>query len=379
MEGDTIIRPRPVWDFVSRPDVLQPVARFHHAHSMSPARIVLPDLTIGASFLRQWDINQRPASHDWRDGAYDCVAPATFVIRDAIIHSAAGIVCVDNAVIAETLDHTIPDHQGYRVEGGAIALLAEKRTRLAGTHVSVLGGNPTNYYHALFAGPARLEAVPQQILQRAHSILYPAGAPAQLFCLGAMALPKTISLRPVADRETLVVEKLVLPWTVCGAADYHPCVRDFFRRVSSGIAGSARALPRHIYIDRRGAALRPLLNEDEVVDALRPFGFVPIRPETLSMEDQLRLFRHADAIVAPHGAGLANLGFCKPGTVILELFMDAYVNWCFRRLAAVCGLSYDCVLGRATQRWTQGSADAHRVSWRISPPHVTAAIAHMLS
>ena len=75
--------------------------------------------------------------------------------------------------------------------------------------------------------------------------------------------------------------------------------------------------------------MRPLVNEDEVVDALARLGFTPIKPETLSFADQVRLFRGAEAIVAPHGAELTNLGFCRPGCVVLELLMDSYANWCF--------------------------------------------------
>jgi capsular polysaccharide biosynthesis protein len=124
--------------------------------------------------------------------------------------------------------------------------------------------------------------------------------------------------------------------------------------------------------------LRPLLNEDEVIAKLAFLGFVPVKPETFTPADQLRLFRGAEAIVAPHGAGLTNIGYCRPGTILLELFMDAYVNWCFRRLAALKTLRYDCVLGRSIDSLSADTNNPHRLRWQISPDHVAGAIGYLL-
>ena len=103
-----------------------------------------------------------------------------------------------------------------------------------------------------------------------------------------------------------------------------------------------------------------------------------VRPETLSVADQVRLFRGAEVIVAPHGAALTNLGFCRPGTQVIELLMDAYCNWCFRNLAGLMQLRYDCVLGLAHRPWPELDATVHRAPWRISVNHVVAAVAQCM-
>jgi Glycosyltransferase 61 len=38
-----------------------------------------------------------------------------------------------------------------------------------------------------------------------------------------------------------------------------------------------------------------------------------------SLEDTMRFFNEAVMVVAPHGAGLANLVFCEPGTYVVEV------------------------------------------------------------
>jgi capsular polysaccharide biosynthesis protein len=83
-----------------------------------------------------------------------------------------------------------------------------------------------------------------------------------------------------------------------------------------------------------------------VVERLRGLGFTVVAPETLSFAEQARLFAGAEAVVAPHGAALANAVFCRPGTRIVELFAPGYVNVCYWALANQVGLDYRYLLAR---------------------------------
>ncbi len=346
-----------------------------HATSLGAVRQALPPLPIGSTFLERWPIRQ-PGGTDWRAEHYDSVSPAVFVLRDVLVHGAAGILGIEGDVVDETLAHTDPDRHGYRRREGSIALTAWPQ-KLAGTHVAVLAGGAENYFHAMIEGVMRLACVPAVLLHGAQGLLHAAGGAGQDAMLRLMGLPGTLAPRAVRTEETLLVETLVLPSSVHGLFSYHPCLSTWFDRMSDRVPGGG-ASPRRIYLDRHGSPLRRLVDEDAVVAGLEPLGFVPVRPERLSAADQLRLFRSAEMIVAPHGAALTNLGFCRPGCRVLELHMDAYVNWGFRHLAALRGLSYDCVLGRAEGAWTDLSPAVHGLSWRISPQHVAAAARRML-
>ena len=242
-------------------------------------------------------------------------------------------------------------------------------------HVSALAAGADNYYHSLLLGLARLAAVPENYQAAATGLLVPRGGMRQREVLALMDLMPSMVVHEVGQEETLRVETLILPLSVAGDSAYHPCVADFFRGISTNVPPSGQRLPRRIYIDRRGSGVRPLVNEDAVVNALVRLGFVPIRPEILSIADQVRLFRGAEAIVAPHGAGLTNLGFCRPGCLVIELLMDAYANWCFRHLAALMQLNYDCVLGRARRPWRELDLSLHLSPWEVSVNHVVAAVA----
>jgi capsular polysaccharide biosynthesis protein len=104
---------------------------------------------------------------------------------------------------------------------------------------------------------------------------------------------------------------------------------------------ATRVAGRHVYLTR-GAARnnRAVLNEDAVRALLEARGFTCLDPGSMSVRDQIRWFSEADLIVAPHGAALANLAFCSPGSTVLELF-GAHVDACYWRLASgVDGLTY---------------------------------------
>ncbi len=95
-----------------------------------------------------------------------------------------------------------------------------------------------------------------------------------------------------------------------------------------------------IYITREQARRRRVANEAELWAQLEPRGFVKLRLEELTWREQIHAFRRAKVVVAPHGAGLANLVFCETETKVVEFFNRAYVNGNFWRLAALRGLDY---------------------------------------
>ena len=157
----------------------------------------------------------------------------------------------------------------------------------------------------------------------------------------------------------------------------HPMLRPYFHRLRDIGAIARPDFPRLVYIDRRANDRRPganrcLLNEDEVIAALSRLGFVPVQLEGLSFGEQIGLFANAEAIVAPHGAGLANIVYARPGCRLVELHMDSRVIWCFRTLSAVFGLAYDAVVGREI---VTASGPGSTRFWAVPVVHVVAAVA----
>ncbi|WP_218596791.1 glycosyltransferase family 61 protein [Chroogloeocystis siderophila] len=93
-----------------------------------------------------------------------------------------------------------------------------------------------------------------------------------------------------------------------------------------------------IFISRRQAEGRRIINENDVIATLANFGFVAYILEDMNFEDEVRLFSQATMVVAPHGAGLTNIIFAQNLTLI-ELF-GVSISPCFANLARGLGFQY---------------------------------------
>ncbi len=106
---------------------------------------------------------------------------------------------------------------------------------------------------------------------------------------------------------------------------------------------------RRICIRRHG--LRTVVNAQQVETFLAKHDFTFHSLEDMPPAEQIALFQDAEYIVAPHGAGLANLMFCQAGTKVLEMSPDAEFRPFFWLLSNKLGLSHG-VLPSATHDGT---------------------------
>jgi hypothetical protein len=108
--------------------------------------------------------------------------------------------------------------------------------------------------------------------------------------------------------------------------------------------GSVLKMPsvsnKKIYVARVDAPTRRMRNEDLLVDHFQREGFEIVVPGMHSLLEQIRIFQNAHLVVGAHGAGMTNIVFCRPGTIVYELLPSHYTNACFCNLAHVCGLRY---------------------------------------
>lgn len=100
------------------------------------------------------------------------------------------------------------------------------------------------------------------------------------------------------------------------------------------------AAPTRIYVSRLGSLKRVLVNEAELEVALEARGFTIVRPEALSVRDQIALFHRAEVVVAPAGAALANVLFCKPGAKVIEIQPSNFIGVWVRSMALLIGVDW---------------------------------------
>ncbi|MFM7265345.1 MAG: glycosyltransferase family 61 protein, partial [Cyanobium sp.] len=96
-----------------------------------------------------------------------------------------------------------------------------------------------------------------------------------------------------------------------------------------------------LYVSRGEARQRAVLNEESVMAYLSAYGFQCVRPDSLTLAQQIELFRRATHIIAPHGGALTNLIYASPGCQVLEIFQSGHgLRPDFFQLAALRGAFY---------------------------------------
>lgn len=101
-----------------------------------------------------------------------------------------------------------------------------------------------------------------------------------------------------------------------------------------------------LYVSRNESKMRRLVNEEAILPALRDLGFEIIRPGEMPLATQIDKFRKARVVLAPHGAGLTNILFCRPGATLIEIFPRGGVHGSmFMRIASQLDLDYYFAVG----------------------------------
>lgn len=77
---------------------------------------------------------------------------------------------------------------------------------------------------------------------------------------------------------------------------------------------------KRVFISRQDASARRITNEDEVFSLFEAQGFQRYYLTTMSVIEQIMLFKNAEIIVSSLGSGLTNIMFCNPEVQIIELY-----------------------------------------------------------
>jgi len=146
------------------------------------------------------------------------------------------------------------------------------------------------------------------------------------------------------SRTSVRADRLFVPSLPAAALAYPPWLATSLRRLVDLPPGGPRH--RRLYVSRRGYS-RQAISEYEVEALLSGRGFeiydatdVRSRPED---------FDRAEMVVGAHGAGLANVVFCRPGTRVIEIVPTDNAYPFYFSLAVAAGLEYSYLVARSVQ------------------------------
>jgi capsular polysaccharide biosynthesis protein len=151
------------------------------------------------------------------------------------------------------------------------------------------------------------------------------------------------------DRDVATVSRLIVPklnYVHSVGSSFNPSDRAWVsEEMKSRIdLSESDEFPDCIFISRQGQPRRKIINFDEVMNVLSPLGFEAVRPEELSIEDQVRIFNQAKVIVGPSGSGLANIIFAENASLV-EIKPHGFEVTVWHILTSERGLQYDYIRG----------------------------------
>jgi capsular polysaccharide biosynthesis protein len=203
-------------------------------------------------------------------------------------------------------------------------------THLAGTYSTVTYCGFGNFWHWMVDCLPRILTLEKAYPHEAITILMPDSTNAwQRLCLARVAGTR-FPIKYISGHTWLKIEKFIWPSLSggeCSAFLPNGYLQEIRHRIGAPVPAVVSASPRRIYITRRGARHRRVLNEDQLLLVLKTHGFAMVEPEKLSLDEQITLFRQAEIVMGPHGAGLAGAMFAKFTKLIVLYATDRPPNY----------------------------------------------------
>jgi hypothetical protein len=137
-----------------------------------------------------------------------------------------------------------------------------------------------------------------------------------------LVLPDAVTEIYNGRREYLLCETLLMPTLLMHPAHFfHPELAVLLSELSDDVVRS-KSIGARLYVSRvKPSHYRTLANQAEIEAVAVSEGLTLIKPETMSIAEQIALFRSAQLIVGEFGSAMHNALFSAPGTRVLCL------NW----------------------------------------------------
>ena len=100
-----------------------------------------------------------------------------------------------------------------------------------------------------------------------------------------------------------------------------------------------------IFIDRSDSLQNhcKLINNNEVIKFLKIRKYKSLRLTNFDLLEQISIFKNCKSIIAPHGAGLTNLAFCKKKTNVIEIIPSDNKSLLYKRISEINKLKYKSI------------------------------------
>ncbi|HBK71263.1 MAG TPA: hypothetical protein DDZ39_06355 [Flavobacteriaceae bacterium] len=231
-----------------------------------------------------------------------------------VVNENGAVISYDNKVFADFTYELNKSIEEYEVFKSYIHKPQVRKECLA----TIAYYGSSGYFHWIFDGLPRLMLL-EGVIGEIDYLIVPYNLKRyHLETLELLGFPEEKLLK-IKDGDHLLCENLYVPSLL-----QRPKLASEFLR-ESFLPKDLAEPHRLIYISRKDALYRKIVNEKEVEDYLREIGFEIVQMSELPFLEQVKVCAEAKIVVGPHGAGLSNTVFCQ-NAKILEMFSPSYVG-----------------------------------------------------
>lgn len=301
----------------------------------APWRVTFPDGARRAFVDRTFD---------FVDGSIELAGAWVAVLRGALLHTRSGLVCTPEGELLVDSVKKVERHLA------AVSMVDPgKVPHLPGAWSTVMCLPFDNYYHWFNDCIFRLHLLDRAASHRPLGVVVPPGLKRYQEDSLRACLPSGVHIETVSA-PWVRVERLVLPSFITRplVGLVPPAAAEWVRaRIVQAICGGPpRRGHRRLYLSRAGTDHRRVANEEAMTALLAARGFEAVRPETLTFDDQVRMFRDAGVIVGARGAGLTNMLFASSARVLELTAARPFAGPVYLGLAHSLGHEYHHLFAR---------------------------------
>lgn len=232
------------------------------------------------------------------------------------------------------------------------------------------------YFHWLTDALPRLFAMHDRLDQ--HLLTLPTEFKALDFVTTALEAFAVKKVDFIEQTEVLECRSLLMPTHTAPSGHFREETIRGVRAILLSALGKATLQNKgdRLYVSRRAADKRRIINEEEIIPILTDKGFEIICAEDLSFAQQVGLASQTRYLVSNHGAGLANMLFIREGGSVLELrHRTDYVNNCYFVMSSALDLNYFYQLCEPQQQ----NAAPHNADLIVDPKEFEKSVSLLLA
>lgn len=195
------------------------------------------------------------------------------------------------------------------------------------------------YFHWMTDVLPKLISLPEKY--RSHILLLPKAYEELAFIQESLQRLNFDKIYYFENDEVIKATELIIPGILAQTGNYNDRIMNVLRKQILGSFNIRAKKTARVFVLRNKNISRKIINEIEIVELVKKYGFTVICFEELTWNEQVELMSSCSMLIGIHGAGLTNILFMPLGSSVLELRRkDDTHNNCYFSLASALELKY---------------------------------------